>query len=89
MAYGLGNYLWFCADDEERARTGMLTVTFDESEPVGMSYAPARIVGSGIPEPMVGSDAEHASRSSRSSASARTFALRPADDGSQRSGSSP
>ena len=62
VAYGLGNYLWYAQNNEETTRTGVLTVTFDESEPVGLTYAPARIVGSGIPEPMVGSDAEHASR---------------------------
>ena len=62
VAYGLGNYLWYAQNSEETTRTGVVTVTFDESEPVGLTYAPARIVGSGIPEPMVGSDAEHASR---------------------------
>lgn len=61
VAYGLGNYLWYFQRNEQTTRTGILTVTVEGDDPVGLDYAPARIqTPSGIPAPMAGAEAASA-----------------------------
>lgn len=61
VAYGLGNYLWYSQRNEETTRTGILTVTVEGNDAVGLDYAPARIQSpSGVPAPMSGAEAADA-----------------------------
>jgi len=56
VAYSLGDYLWWTADQVSEYDTALLTLTFDHGKVVAQHWAPAEIDDRGVPMPATGAD---------------------------------
>ncbi len=60
VAYGLGNFVWWRSLSEVSVETGVLDLTVDDGQVLSVDFLPARIDGTGIPQPRVGPDGARA-----------------------------